>query len=125
MLSSTKLLNSCSRLVPLSKYNDELFFKFSFPIIDKVNSVSEYSFVLSVAPIRIIPELLIFSISVLWIDVIFLGFSSEPNFVMLMLLVPDELEAFPLPNIEPLISISEKLVASRLTVIDLVTLINE
>ena len=68
---------------------------------------------------------MIFSISVLWIDVIFLGFSSEPNFVMLMLLVPDELEAFPLPNIEPLILISEKLVASRLTVIDLVTLINE
>ena len=74
----SRLLNSLSRFAPVSKKIDELFLRSNLSILDKLNSTSEYSFSLSVAPAKWIAELSIVSTFVLWIDTLFLGLANVP-----------------------------------------------
>ena len=64
-LISTKLSNFSNKFAPLHKYNVELFFNFTWSTLLKEKNVSEYSFVLSVAPDKDIAELLMVTQSAL------------------------------------------------------------
>ena len=50
-------LNFFNKFAPLSTYNIEEFIKLSSSILERVNNLSEYSFVLSVVPFNSIDEL--------------------------------------------------------------------